>query len=52
MGSGNEAVIQFEMDTPAGTVPVVDWLTIDGGEIVSIHSFYDASGLDTGSSDD
>ena len=42
-------MIQFEMDTPGGPVPVVDWVTIDGDEIVSIHSFYDASGLDKGS---
>ena len=49
LGSGDEAVIQFEMDTPGGPVPVVDWVTIDGDEIVSIHSFYDASGLDKGS---
>ena len=49
LGSGNEAVIQFEMDTPAGAIPVVDWVSVDGDEIVAIHSFYDASSLDTGS---
>ena len=44
-GGPDQAVIHFEMDTPNGTVPVCDWVTVQGGEITAIDSFYDASGL-------
>ena len=46
VGDENEAAIWFEMDTPgAGTVRVVDWVSTQDGEILSINSFYDPTGL-------
>ena len=45
LGNADEAVIQFEMHTPEGIVPVCDWITVEGDKITSIHSFYDATGL-------
>lgn len=47
----NQATIHFDMHTPAGVIPVVDWVVVDGGEITEIHSFYDATLL-RGSVDD
>lgn len=45
LGSGSEAVIQFEMHTAAGMIPCCDWVTVDGDQILSVHSFYDATML-------
>jgi len=45
LARGNEAVIWFDMHTPVGTIPVCDWVTVENGEIVKIHSFYDATTL-------
>ena len=43
MGSDREAVIRFDMETPHGTIPCVDWVTVDGDTITAVHSFYDAT---------
>ncbi|MBO6503305.1 MAG: nuclear transport factor 2 family protein [Kordiimonadaceae bacterium] len=47
MGSDQEAVIHFIMMTPNGPVDCCDWVVCNDGQISAIHSFYDASGLDT-----
>lgn len=41
----NQAVVHFEMETPSGKIPVVDWIVVSGDEIVEIQSFYDATKL-------
>jgi hypothetical protein len=40
---GNEACViyDFVTDTPIGTVPTVEWLTIEGGRIRSVKVYYD-----------
>lgn len=43
LGNDKEAVIRFDMETPKGTIPCVDWISIEGNRITRIHSFYDAS---------
>lgn len=45
LGGDDEAVIWFEMMTPTGLVLCCDWVRTEGGEIVAIQSFYDASEL-------
>lgn len=50
MGAGDQAAIHFVMQTPSGPVECCDWVTVKAGEITEIHSFYDASGLDTSGS--
>lgn len=45
LGSADEAVIHFEMETPQGPVQVCDWVVARDGEIKEIHSFYDATDL-------
>jgi hypothetical protein len=45
LGTGDEAVIRYEMRTPAGTVACCDWVEIRDGEIAAITSFYDATSL-------
>ena len=48
----NEAVIHFEMQTPAGPVQVCDWVVAEDGLISRIHSFYDATTLRASSQSD
>ena len=43
MGADDKAVIRIEMETPNGTIPCVDWVTLRGDAIVRVHSFYDAT---------
>ena len=43
MGAEDGAVIRFDMETPHGTIPCVDWVTVDGDMITAVHSFYDAT---------
>jgi len=45
IATSDEAVIMFEMETPAGTIPVCDWIFIEGETIAEIRSFYDATEL-------
>jgi hypothetical protein len=45
LGSANEAVVHFEMQTPAGRIQVCDWVVVEDGQITEIHSFYDATEL-------
>jgi hypothetical protein len=45
IGSANEAVVHFEMQTPAGLIQVCDWVVVENGQITEIHSFYDATEL-------
>ena len=45
LGSDDEAVIRYDMDTPQGRVPACDWVRIEGDEIVEIQSYYDATRL-------
>lgn len=45
LGGVGEAAIWFEMMTPKGLVPCCDWVEVHNGEIIAIHSFYDASKL-------
>ncbi len=45
LARSNEAVIQFEMQTPKGPIQVCDWITVEGDQISEIHSFYDATEL-------
>ena len=40
---GDEAAIHFDMETQKGIIPVCDWITARDGEIMEIHSFYDAT---------
>ena len=51
MGSGNEAVVRFDMETRDGPIPCVDWVTVNGDVITRIHSFYDATTLRYSDSD-
>ena len=50
MSSGKDAAIHFVMQTPKGPIEVCDWVVVEGGEIVEIHSFYDAGPLRDSSS--
>jgi hypothetical protein len=34
-------IYDFVTDTPAGAVPIVEWLRIDGGRIASVRLFFD-----------
>ena len=43
LGSNSEAVVRFDMATPHGTIPCVDWVTVQDDVITRIHSFYDAT---------
>ena len=45
IGGSDQAVVHFEMHTPAGTIQVCDWITVEGDQIAEIHSFYDATEL-------
>ena len=33
------------METPNGPVACCDWVTVTGGEITSVHSYYDSRSL-------
>lgn len=50
LGEGNEAVIWFNMHHPNGIIPSCDWIRTEGGKIVEIQSFYDATDLRHGPS--
>jgi len=41
LGEGDRACITFEMDTPNGPVDCCDWVTVAGGQITSVHAYYD-----------
>lgn len=45
IATSDEVVIMFEMQTPAGPIPVCDWISIEGENIAEIRSFYDATDL-------
>jgi hypothetical protein len=45
LGGENEAAIWFEMGTPKGSVQCCDWVQVEKGSIISVTSFYDATGL-------
>lgn len=45
MGADDQAVVRFDMETRHGTIPCVDWVTVNGDRITSVHSFYDATQL-------
>lgn len=45
VGNESEAAIWFEMTTPRATIPCCDWVEVEGGEIVAVNSFYDATEL-------
>jgi hypothetical protein len=40
---GDEAVViyDFVTDTPAGAVPIVEWLRVEDGQIASVILFFD-----------
>lgn len=43
IGSVNQAAVRFENRTRKGVVESCDWLTVDGGMIKEIRSFYDSA---------
>ena len=45
VGSDDEAVVRFDMNTPHGVIAACDWVRIEGDEIAEIHSYYDATVL-------
>ena len=45
IAEGNRACIAFSMETPNGPVACCDWVTVTGGEITSVHSYYDSRSL-------
>lgn len=48
IGDTSDAAIHFEMRTQKATIEVCDWVTVSDGEIIAIHSFYDATALRSG----
>jgi ketosteroid isomerase-like protein len=42
VASGNQAAIRFVNRTPGGDVDSCDWIQIQDGKILEIHSFYDS----------
>lgn len=45
LGGGDEAVIRFDMETAHGTIPCVDWVSVNGDTITRVDSYYDATSL-------
>ncbi len=41
ISQGDRACVAFTMDTPNGAVECCDWVTVAGGQIVSVRSYYD-----------
>lgn len=42
IGEDDQACVTFTMDTPHGPVPCCDWVTVAGGKILSVNSYYDS----------
>jgi ketosteroid isomerase-like protein len=40
-GSDVCVIYDFVTDSPAGAVPTVEWLHVDGGRVASVHLFFD-----------
>lgn len=43
IGSGNQAAIWFDNQTPKGAIPSCDWVRVEDGLIKEIQSFYDSA---------
>jgi len=45
LAEGNRACVAFSMDTPNGPVACCDWVVVEQGRILSVHSYYDSRNL-------
>jgi len=40
-GADVAVIYDFVTDTPAGSVPIVEWLRVEGGRITAVNLFFD-----------